>query len=881
MKKNLLLLLLVIPFSVFSQITQHPNFPSSYTTDAIVDNQGVIWSSSSDQGIGCFDNNIWTMYNNLNSNLPTNRIYSVFEKNDTLFLGSDRGILKCTKSPFTVIETINAASGLSNDTVIDVITNNNEIIAFTIDTVLNVFQTNWQTYKLPYSYFFPNTAELAVYQNDILIGTSNMILLFNSGVFSVIDYSFSSEKRFLETHNNDLIITSNNEAYNFWNGNKLISFFDIYQADNSLVLSSGGGQMCLSDTNLFIYNIGIEDSSCFVIIENGIAKAYSIFSSFPNKQMLLSFVKNNTVWMKATDNSLYSMPLSAFYQQPYVLQKEYLDINKILALVNPSSSLFWDNLGMAYYIVPLPSRTTSIFCMSPWIGGYDASGELHFAGNRFNGYGYDYFCGPLDTTTATTDSITVQNYTKVWSLTKLEIETFKWMFAQGNVTNGSYAVPNDMLTWPAHGTGNQAKNLAPFIDANGDGIYNPYSGDYPDIDGDQMLYWILNDNYKPHTETLGLPLGIEVHCSLYAYKYDNPQNATQNLINYQSFLRYKVINRSDTIYNNSLFGIFADIDLGYAGDDYIECDVRYNSFFGYNGDSIDGTGSVNHYGANPPVQTITILQGFPVDGNDGIDNDHDFTVDEAGECFGLSRFVHFDNAPTAQGDPALDYEYMNYMKGYWLDSSIICYGGNGHQSGGGNPAIPCQYVFPGASDPYGWGTNGVVQPAWDEETVGNQPADRRGVGVMGPFTFNPGDEYTVDILLGWLHDSIAINGGTKHIAPHITDFYEELDSIIAWWNRGDIPSNDTNLIHIGIPEEDINYNIDIKLYPNPNNGSFYLEHKNKNICYQIFDINGRLLKEEKNISTLSTVDISAFTNGLYFIRCYNSEYQKFFKIVKQ
>jgi Secretion system C-terminal sorting domain len=135
--------------------------------------------------------------------------------------------------------------------------------------------------------------------------------------------------------------------------------------------------------------------------------------------------------------------------------------------------------------------------------------------------------------------------------------------------------------------------------------------------------------------------------------------------------------------------------------------------------------------------------------------------------------------------------------------------------------------------------------------------------------------------LGWLHDTIAIGGGTKHAAPHITDFYEELDSIIAWWNRGDIPSNDTNLIHIGLPEENINNKLDIKLYPNPNNGSFYLEHGNKDICYQIFDVNGRLLKEEENISTLCIVDISTFTDGLYFVRCYNSENQKFFKIIKQ
>jgi hypothetical protein len=123
-----------------------------------------------------------------------------------------------------------------------------------------------------------------------------------------------------------------------------------------------------------------------------------------------------------------------------------------------------------------------------------------------------------------------------------------------------------------------------------------------------MLYWIINDTYNPLLDGM-LPLGVEIHCSAYAYKFDNPQTNVQNLINYQSFLRFKVINRSDTTYDDCIFSVFTDGDLGYAFDDYIGCDVRYNSYFFYNGFAIDGTGASSHYGKNPPVQSVTILKG--------------------------------------------------------------------------------------------------------------------------------------------------------------------------------------------------------------------------------------------------------------------------------
>ena len=42
-------------------------------------------------------------------------------------------------------------------------------------------------------------------------------------------------------------------------------------------------------------------------------------------------------------------------------------------------------------------------------------------------------------------------------------------------------------------------------------------------------------------------------------------------------------------------GTFTDLDIGYAKDDFMACDVERSMFIGYNGDSIDGNGQREAY----------------------------------------------------------------------------------------------------------------------------------------------------------------------------------------------------------------------------------------------------------------------------------------------
>ncbi len=92
---------------------------------------------------------------------------------------------------------------------------------------------------------------------------------------------------------------------------------------------------------------------------------------------------------------------------------------------------------------------------------------------------WDFWTGPLDTITGSSDSATAVNYDRFWKIDYNMIQSFLINYQNSNVQNGTYEIPEAIATWPAHGYGNNTRQLAPFVDINSDGVYNPMNGDYP------------------------------------------------------------------------------------------------------------------------------------------------------------------------------------------------------------------------------------------------------------------------------------------------------------------------------------------------------------------------------------------------------------------
>ena len=113
------------------------------------------------------------------------------------------------------------------------------------------------------------------------------------------------------------------------------------------------------------------------------------------------------------------------------------------------------------------------------------------------------------------------------------------------------------------------------------------------------------------------------------------------------------------------------------------------------------------------------------------------------ERFGMRRFVYYNNSGTdlISGEPSKANDYYNYLRGYWMNGQRMHYGGNA-VSGGNVTDIECDFMFPGNSDPWHWGTKGEVPTInpddWTEANIGNPVSDRRFMQSAGPFTLKPG-----------------------------------------------------------------------------------------------------------------------------------------------
>lgn len=444
-----------------------------------------------------------------------------------------------------------------------------------------------------------------------------------------------------------------------------------------------------------------------------------------------------------------------------------LEVNNVRTTILTGGDMWWD-LSSAKYEIPKGSGAHSMFAGSLWIGGLDAGNQLKVAGMTYRQTGNDFWPGPLDTVNVSIDQTVCDAYDKHFRIKRSDVEAF-YAASQNNFVG--YTMPQSILQWPGNGNTalNQGKYLAPFNDANGDGNYNPYDGDFPDYDvtgqkgcaaklfGDETLWWVFNDKGNIHTETGALEIGLEIRTQAFGFN-------TNDEINNMTFYAYQVINRSSYSVNECYFGQWTDPDLGLYDDDFVGCDVQRGLGFIYNGDADDGGGAPGTYGLNPPSLGCDFFQGPLADANDTVDNDRNCIVDDLdslgnpSEQIIMSKFVFYDNNFTPTGNPENGTDYYNYLKGIWKDGTPFTYGGNGHNTG-----VPCDFMFPALSDQIiSWGTGGTCaspqppQAPWDEASSFNTPADRRFLQSAGPFTLQPGAVNNVTVGLVWAR---ATQGG--------------------------------------------------------------------------------------------------------------------------
>ena len=512
---------------------------------------------------------------------------------------------------------------------------------------------------------------------------------------------------------------------------------------------------------------------------------------------------------------------TGFGQTPAILDK-----NNVSLIGLDMGNLFQDTAtGSAGYEIPKGSGMNAVYTSAFWFGALDAGGQLMTAAQTFGNAGtVDFYAGPYSTNSSYMDSTYMAAYTPaIWSVTSATIDAHSAEFlAQGSVANPHSTI----LNWPAHGDPllGVAANLAPFVDLNSDGIYDPYAGDYPEIKGCEGMYIIFNDAAGPSMSSNTPIMGIEVHVLLYQY-------ASTDFLNDVTFIDMNVINRSANTLFSFASASYTDADIGNYQDDYMGSNPQRNLVYGYNGDNMDeDIGGIVGYGANPPALGMMYLNQ---------------TMEHSG---------YYSNGVPAQSDPTNGQEFWNYMHGQWADGQGWVFGGTGYPGSAGATVQPTDHLFYG--DPNitsGWEWTEINL---DGAGTASQAADRRMFMSSEQGDLAPGAIHNIDLAIVYGRDTSKTN------FENIDVMLAVADSVQAFYDTGVDDCNDP----FADFDSEEKFVMDFALYPNPSDGSFTVETKNDNdeMTVLIQDAVGRnILMQTSNTSSLD-LKINE-PSGIYFV----------------
>ena len=534
--------------------------------------------------------------------------------------------------------------------------------------------------------------------------------------------------------------------------------------------------------------------------------------------------------------------------------------NNVRAGLNIGGDLWW-NGSDARYIVPAVDPTSglpevaAIFAGGIWIGGTDANGNLRLAAQTYgtaNGE-TDYFAGPLNDD-GTTTSIQCNDFDRFWIVTDDDINTHNADFADNGMIDNPVA---EVMAWPGRGNPdfesihgfelpfvNHA--MAPFIDQNGNGIYEPSLGDFPNIKGASQGNWfVFNDAGGVHTSSGGEALAMQIQVLAYSYA------SNEDAINDATFYDYYFVYKGEEVLENTNISIWVDPDLGCYTDDYIGCDTISDMAFVYNMDATDGDngcscpGGVTTYCDDIPLVGIKILDGIYAErvfgGGGQLEVPLPGQAADTLVSLGMTSFIYYNGVGATQGtaDPATPAQYFNYMQGRFQDGLPISVGGDGHNPGG----TFTNYAFPGNPADVGeWSMCQEDLPA----------GDRRMLINSGPFRVVPGS-------INRLSFAVIYTPSVAHPCPDISDLREVGDVVSTFYDNGGIVSINTPIYQDNA----------ISLTPNPftDQSQLVLEGASTLQQVQLYSITGQLMRTYAGLSANSlSIEKGNLTPGMYLYK---------------
>ncbi len=416
----------------------------------------------------------------------------------------------------------------------------------------------------------------------------------------------------------------------------------------------------------------------------------------------------------------------------------------------------------------------------------------------------------------------------VWKVSRAEIDQFRADFLASSVDFTRYP---QIEHWPAHGDEGlgEDRNLAPFVDVNGDGRYRPaIDGDYPCIVGDQGLWWVFNDQ-GAHVESHGRALGLQVEAMAYAIDC-SLSPCPDSSLDYTTFVHFEISNHSDTAYHDMYVGNQQDYDIGNPMDDYMGSDSSLHLSIAYNGSDND-----LNYGLHPPAWGSAVMPN--------------------GQLGTMAGSMIYDNTIGGpNSNPTRAADFYNYMQSYFRDSTHAVNNGlNGYVGAGTGPDANAMYA---STD----GFCGGPLTGWSEFSAGNLVGDRRFLQSSGPFALQPGEKIQWDLAFIYARDNSNLLSVCKLKAATV--------AVQNWW----LNQLDRSCFNTIVSSEEPSLNNEFKVYPNPSaighvqlDFGMALEDAG---AVDVMDVQGRVLKQyDVEIGAVSTgLHVQDLPRGMYLLR---------------
>ena len=366
---------------------------------------------------------------------------------------------------------------------------------------------------------------------------------------------------------------------------------------------------------------------------------------------------------------------------------------------------------------PRGTKKTVVYSAGLWIGAL-VNGEVRLA---IAEYSSEFVPGPMLSGTYQPDNTSFRVY---------KIATY-----DTPESNPDYA------NWPT-------VQGAP-VDENGD----------PLLIGNQTTWSVCNDaNPAAHIldAAATAPLGLEIQQTSFGFARSGARGNTY-------FIKYKLINKGSNHLEDAYVSIWADTDLGNAGDDLVGCDTVLSLGYCYN------DGDDTQYGANPPAVGFDLLQGPIVPSMD----DSAFVDGSWRHGYrnlSMTSFIKYINGT----DPANKVETYGYMRGLVKDPN------NGTMVPMINPVTSSVTSFAVPGDP-------VANDGWVDQT----PADRRLMINSGPFDMAPGDTQQIVVAVFVAVGSNPLNSITalRSSGSTIQAMFDHNFTFPTDYNCGDVDQN--------------------------------------------------------------------------------------------